>query len=144
MKLARRAASTAFLAIAWLLPGCMSTNHGYLYLPERSYYRMYEQFMPISVHLVRHVKESVWGTHMMGFELTRPDVRAVFDKALEGNPRYYASDINIYTDITGRTFFTFFLLGLVKPKVVVEFDVVEVQPWSEGTPAPNAPTGAPS
>jgi hypothetical protein len=136
--------ASALLVLAAWLSGCMSTHLGYLYLPERTYYRMYEQFMPVSARPVRHVKEAVWGTHMMGFELKAPDVRAVFNNALGGNPRYYAADINIYTDVSGTTMFTFFLLGLTRPRVVVEFDVVEVQPWSEHAPGTGTPADAPS
>ncbi len=124
---------------AFALSGCMSTNHGFFYAPERTDYRMYEQFMPVSTRFVRHVKESRSGTHMMGFELSRADVRAVFDQALEGNPNYYASDINIYSDISGTVMFTFFLLGLIRPEVTVEFDVVDVQPWSDAQPPADTP-----
>lgn len=116
---------------------CVSGDFQFTHLSERQYYRMYEQFMPITVTPVRHVKERVWGTYFMGIQLREPNVRAVFEKALAENPNYYVSDVNVYTDISGA----FFLVGIIvgMPVATVEFDIVEVRPWAATQPDDSAP-----
>lgn len=131
-------------AVLWIVAmsqavACMSGDFQFSHLSERQYYRMYEQFMPITVTPVRHVKERVWGTYFMGIQLREPDVRGVFERALAENPNYYVSDVNVYTDISG----VFMLVGIIvgMPAATVEFDLVEVRPWA-GTQPDDSPRPA--
>ena len=66
----------------------------------------------------------LWGRHWFGFQIRRPDIRGVVDRALAGNPDYYVSNLNIHTDMHGTTFLTT-IIGLWLPRVKIEFDVVE-------------------
>lgn len=115
--------------------GCISTNIGFQNLPERSYQREYQRIRPLEVHQVRHVKERLWGMHVLGYQLKRPAVRELIQDALAENPNYYVSDLQIQTEIHG----TLVLIAMVMylPRVTVEFDVVEVVP-TVGKPSPKA------
>lgn len=114
------------LLLVALLSGCVSSHLGFQYLPERTHYDMFEKLHGARVRHVRHVDETRWGWHWFGFELRRPDVRAVVDGALEGNPDYYVSNLDIHTDLHGTTVLTFLLGPLYLPRVRIAFDVVEV------------------
>lgn len=108
--------------------GCIATNVGFEYVPERTYYRTYEQFLPVTVRPVKHVKERRWGAHLFGIEIARPDIHALVEESLAGNPHYYVSDLSLVTEIHGTFIFPAPMLYL--PRTSIEYDVVEVSPWA--------------
>ena len=114
------------LLIVPVLSGCISSSLGFQYLPERTHYDMFEKLHGARVNLVKHVKETRWGWHWFGFEIVRPDIRGVVDGALEGNPDYYVSNLNIHTDVHASLVLLAAYLYLYLPRVTIEFDVVEV------------------
>ena len=113
------------LLIVPALSGCVSSSLGFQYLPERTHYDMFEKLHGARVNLVKHVEETRWGWHWLGFEIVRPDIRGVVDGALAGNPDYYVSNLNMHTDLHGTIILTAYLF-LYLPRVTIQFDVVEV------------------
>jgi hypothetical protein len=114
--------------VSAFLSGCIGTNVGFQYVPERTYYRTYEQFQPVTTRQVKHVHENRWGAHLLGIELSGPDIRELVDASLESNPNYYVGNLNLFTEIHGTFIFPAPLLYL--PRTVVDFDVIEVTPWA--------------
>lgn len=93
---------------------------------------MFEKSPGVEVRHVKHVRETTWGVHWLGFKLRKPKVREHIEAALEDNPNYYVSNLNIHTDSHGTTILVSFLGYLYLPRVTLEFDVVEIVPRLDG------------
>jgi hypothetical protein len=107
--------------------GC-GTDLGLYYLPERTYYDMFEQFQGVSARHVRHVREKRWGMYILSFQVKRPSVREIVEAEIADQPNYYVANLNVHTDAHATFLLVAYLFYL--PKVVVEFDVIEVLPAS--------------
>jgi cytohesin len=106
----------------------MSTHIGFQFLPERTHYQMFERFSGVEARHVKHVRETTWGVHLLGFKLRKPKVRETIEAALEGNSNYYVSNLNIHTDAHGTTLLVVYFGFLYLPRVTLEFDVVGMVP----------------
>jgi cytohesin len=136
-----RAGQVLLLAGACLLlDGCMSTHIGFQFLPERTHYQMFENLSDVEVRYVKHVRETTWGVHLLGFMLRKPKVRETIEAALEGNSNYYVSSLTIHTDAHGTTLLVIYFGFLYLPKVTLEFDVVEIVPRLDGAGTTLAPS----
>jgi len=125
----RSMVAAGFLLGASLLSGCLATNVGFQYLPERAYYVAFEEFQSVEVQRIRHVREHLWGVHVFGFQLKRPNVRGLVESAIGSDPSHYVCDLNIYTEIHATLPFTA-LIGMYLPRVTIDFDVLKVRPPS--------------
>jgi hypothetical protein len=112
----------------------MSAYLGTNYLPERTYYDLHSRMSAVDVTKVKHVSERLKGWYIAGFEMQRPDLSGLFERELRANPNYYASNIQIDTNMHRTTVFAVFLGMLTLPAVTVEFDVLEVTPSLESQP----------
>lgn len=112
-----------------LSTGCSSVI-GMSYAPERSYVDAIGEFHNVDSELITRVKETRWGVHWFLFRLKGFSVHEVVEESLAGNADYYVADLNVHVDLHGTITLTW-LLGFMLPKLTVEFDVVEVKPWTE-------------
>jgi len=118
-------------ASALLLSGCFSSEVGFSYLPERTYYEMFRDIRGAQFRHIEHVETGKWGMHFFGLTLRSVSVRELVAPYIEGKPNYYVANLNIHTDMH-RTFTPIQLLMLYFPKVSLEFDVIEVTAPSYG------------
>lgn len=97
---------------------------GVQYLPDRPYYRGYEELHGVRARVVKEVSDSTWSVNWLFFPINSPSVRDIVEAELDGNPNYYVADLNIGTDVSPIPIAAMLFFQL--SRVAVRFRVVEV------------------